>query len=64
MLPLTVANALTLYVGSATGQVFTKPGEGRVEFNYAPDVQEAAQTPASEGAESKAARLIFIDAII
>ena len=49
MLPLTVANALTLYVGSATGQVFTKPGEGRVEFNYAPDVQEAAQTPASEG---------------
>jgi len=42
VLPVAVANALTLYEDPATGQVFTQPGAGRVEVDYLPDAQEAA----------------------
>jgi len=46
------AGAVTLYEDPATGQVFTQPGDGRVEVEYLPDTKGAAQdaAPASAAA--------------
>jgi len=52
VIPMTVANALTLYEDPATGQVFTKPGQGRVEVDYFPEAKETVESPDSAQAES------------
>ena len=42
--PMAIANATTLYEDPATGQVFTKPAEGRVAVEYTPETAEAPKT--------------------
>ncbi len=44
VLPVTIANALTLYEDPATGQVFTKPAEGRVQIDSFPGTEQADAT--------------------
>ena len=56
-LPMSLANAITLYEDPETGQVFTKPAPGRVEMNYPTDGSEApaiAEKPAEKPAEMPA----------
>ena len=53
VLPVALANALTLYEDPVTGQVFTRPAEGRVEIDYFPGAEPAASAP--QAAEKKAA---------
>jgi hypothetical protein len=56
VLSVTTASAITLYEDPATGQVFTQPGEGRVEIKELPgagasstkDVVQDAQTVSAE----------------
>jgi hypothetical protein len=52
VLPVAWANALTLYEDPTTGQVFTRPAEGRVEIDSFPGTEPAA--PAPQAAEQKA----------
>jgi len=52
VLPLTVANALTLYEDPATGQVFTTAGEGRVKIDSFPGTEEADASSVTEPAGS------------
>jgi len=49
VLPVSMANALTLYEDPATGQVFTTPGDGRVKIDSFPGTEPAA-APGTEPA--------------
>jgi hypothetical protein len=56
-LPMSLANAITLYEDPETGQVFTKPAPGRVEMNYPTEGSEApaiAEKPAEQPADKPA----------
>jgi len=42
--PIAISNTIKLYEDPVTGQVFTKPGDGRVKVEYPLDPQEKAET--------------------